>query len=70
MIVEHTDDPAGLHFHSGKPKVDDTRNFVNFGWDNGQVMRPDGSSGYPENMERYAKMNKPGGDHHFFYKGN
>lgn len=70
VIVEHTDDPAGLHFHAGKPKIDDTRDFVNFGWDNRQVMRPDGTSGYPENMERYAKMNKPGGDHHFFYEGN
>ncbi|MEU5538260.1 RHS repeat-associated core domain-containing protein, partial [Streptomyces sp. NPDC020362] len=70
VIVEHTHDPKGPHFHAGKPKIDDTRNFVNFGWDNYKVMRPDGTSGYPENMERYAKMNKPGGDHHFFYKGN
>ncbi|MFF7144309.1 putative T7SS-secreted protein [Streptomyces nodosus] len=70
VVVEHTHDPAGPHFHAGKPKIDDTRNFVNFGWDNARVQRPDGSFGYPESMERYAKMNKPGGDHHFFYEGN
>ncbi|MEU6885361.1 putative T7SS-secreted protein [Streptomyces viridosporus] len=70
VIVEHTHDPAGPHFHAGKPKIDDTRNFVNFGWDNARVQRPDGSLGYPESMERYGKMNKPGGDHHLFYEGN
>ena len=70
VIVEHTHDPAGPHFHAGKPKIDDTRSFVNFGWDNPRVKRPDGSWGYPESMERYAKMNKPGGDHHFFYEGS
>ncbi|MBP0458612.1 putative T7SS-secreted protein [Streptomyces montanisoli] len=69
VVVEHTSDPAGTHFHAGKPKIDDTRNLVNFGWDNGRMMRPDGTSGYPSDMERYAKINKPGGDHHFFYVG-
>ncbi|MER5223124.1 putative T7SS-secreted protein [Streptomyces flaveus] len=70
VVVEHTHDPAGPHFHAGKPKIDDTRNFVNFGWDNARVQRPDGSLGYPESMERYAKINKSGGDHHLFYEGN
>ncbi|AZM59559.1 MULTISPECIES: putative T7SS-secreted protein [unclassified Streptomyces] len=70
VVVEHTHDPAGPHFHAGKPKIDDTRNFVNFGWDNGRVQRPDGSVGYPESMERYAKINKQGGDHHLFYEGH
>ncbi|GAA0415172.1 putative T7SS-secreted protein [Streptomyces luteireticuli] len=58
VVVEHTHDPAGPHFHAGKPKGDDDRTWVNFGWDN---------SNYKE-MERYAKINKPGGDHHLFYK--
>ncbi|WP_282202052.1 RHS repeat-associated core domain-containing protein [Kitasatospora fiedleri] len=60
VVVEHTHDPAGLHFHAGKPKYDDTRELVNFGWDNS----PEGYT----RMERYGKMNKPGGDHHFFYR--
>ncbi|MGW4052072.1 putative T7SS-secreted protein [Streptomyces sp. NPDC004779] len=58
VVVEHTADPAGPHFHAGKPKADDTRTFVNFGWDN---------ANYKE-MERYAKINKEGGDHHLFYE--
>lgn len=70
VVVEHTHDPAGPHFHAGKPKIDDTRELVNFGWDNARVQRPDGSLGYPESMERYAKINKEGGDHHLFYEGN
>ncbi|MFC9287177.1 putative T7SS-secreted protein [Streptomyces sp. NPDC057052] len=70
VVVEHTHDPAGPHFHAGKPKTDDTRSLVNFGWDNSRVQRPDGSVGYPESMERYGKINKPGGDHHLFYEGN
>ncbi|RST11818.1 type IV secretion protein Rhs [Streptomyces sp. WAC05374] len=69
VVVEHTHDPKGTHFHAGKPKIDDTRSLVNFGWDNRRVQRDDGSFGYPEDMERYAKINKPGGDHHFFYTG-
>ncbi|MFF8032980.1 putative T7SS-secreted protein [Streptomyces sp. NPDC016626] len=69
VVVEHTHDPAGPHFHAGKPKNDDTRSLVNFGWDNTQIQRPDGTVGYPESMERYAKINKPGGDHHLFYSG-
>ncbi|MER5491511.1 putative T7SS-secreted protein [Streptomyces sp. NPDC002490] len=59
VVVEHTHDPAGPHFHAGKPKIDESRTFVNFGWDH--------SGGY-RGMERYAKMNKEGGDHHFFYE--
>ncbi|AJF66048.1 putative T7SS-secreted protein [Streptomyces vietnamensis] len=69
VIVEHTHDPAGTHFHAGKPKKPSDRSFVNFGWDNQKVIRPDGTNGYPENMERYLKINKEGGDHHFFYNG-
>ncbi|MCC3768379.1 putative T7SS-secreted protein [Streptomyces sp. UNOC14_S4] len=60
VIVEHTHDPAGLHFHAGAAKGDEVRNFVNLGWDNTR-------EGYGS-MERYAKIDKPGGDHHFFYK--
>ncbi|MFD9124332.1 RHS repeat domain-containing protein [Kitasatospora sp. NPDC059571] len=60
VVVEHTHDPAGLHFHAGKPKGDDSRELVNFGWDNSQ-------EGYTR-MERYGKINKPGGDHHLFYR--
>ncbi|MFJ1550368.1 RHS repeat-associated core domain-containing protein, partial [Streptomyces sp. NPDC088246] len=70
VVVEHLFDPAGTHLHAGKPKIDDTRSLVNFGWDNSRVQRSDGSFGYPEDMERYGKINKPGGDHHFFYEGN
>jgi RHS repeat-associated protein len=68
VIVEHTHDPAGPHFHAGMPKGFEERNFVNFGWDNSRVQRSDGSWGYPENIERYAKIDKPGGDHHLFYE--
>ncbi|QLE73616.1 type IV secretion protein Rhs [Streptomyces rectiverticillatus] len=57
VVVEHTHDPAGVHFHAGKPKGPDVRHWVNFGWDN---------SNYGE-LERYAKINKPDGDHHLFY---
>ncbi|WP_145497666.1 putative T7SS-secreted protein [Streptomyces sp. CFMR 7] len=70
VVVEHVADPAGPHFHAGKPKIDDSRSLVNFGWDNARVQRGDGSFGYPEHMERYGKINKPGGDHHFFYEEN
>ncbi|MFE8013123.1 putative T7SS-secreted protein [Streptomyces antibioticus] len=69
VVVEHTHDPAGPHFHAGKPKGDDTRELVNFGWDNSRIQRPDGTLGYPESMERYGKINKSGGDHHLFYEG-
>ncbi|MEU8618176.1 putative T7SS-secreted protein [Streptomyces sp. NPDC048623] len=58
VVVEHTDDPAGPHFHAGKPKGDPSRTFVNFGWDNANYR----------DMERYAKINKPEGDHHLFYE--
>ncbi|MBC2864071.1 putative T7SS-secreted protein [Streptomyces mexicanus] len=64
VVVEHTHDPAGPHFHAGAPKgftaEDRARNGVNFGWDNTE-------RGYGT-MERYRALNKPGGDHHFFYK--
>ncbi|MFD7979073.1 putative T7SS-secreted protein [Streptomyces sp. NPDC059071] len=58
VVVEHTHDPAGPHFHAGKPKGDPDRTFVNFGWDNANYR----------DMERYAKINKPEGDHHLFYE--
>lgn len=52
------------------PKSPSDRSFVNFGWDNAKVQDPlTGKLRYPENMERYLKINKEGGDHHFFYKG-
>ncbi|QGZ49788.1 type IV secretion protein Rhs [Streptomyces sp. QHH-9511] len=70
VVVEHTHDPAGLHFHAGKPKGDDTASGVNFGWDNSKVQHGPDSWGYPESMVRYGAIDKPGGDHHFFYKGN
>ncbi|MEU8466787.1 putative T7SS-secreted protein [Streptomyces sp. NPDC029006] len=63
VIVEHTHDPAGPHFHAGTPKgftpADHSRGAVNFGWDNS-------AEGYAT-RERYRALNKPGGDHHFFY---
>ncbi|MFK0104708.1 DUF6531 domain-containing protein [Streptomyces sp. NPDC091217] len=64
VVVEHTHDPAGPHFHAGAPKgqtpEEQSRNLVNFGWDNTQ-------KGYGT-MERYRALDKPGGDHHFFYQ--
>ncbi|WP_327135419.1 HNH/endonuclease VII fold putative polymorphic toxin [Streptomyces sp. NBC_01343] len=64
VVVEHTDDPAGPHFHAGGPKgstiEDQSRSGVNFGWDNTV-------DGYGT-MERYRAIDKPGGDHHFFYE--
>ncbi len=66
VVVEHTDDPEGPHFHAGGPKgrtlEDQSRSGVNFGWDNTV-------DGYGT-MERYRAIDKPGGDHHFFYEGN
>ncbi|MDV5146877.1 RHS repeat-associated core domain-containing protein [Streptomyces sp. SBC-4] len=69
VIVEHTHDPAGTHFHAGMPKSPSERNFVNFGWDNTRTIGPDGKHRYPESIERYLKIDKEGGDHHFFYTG-
>ncbi|MFE2882549.1 putative T7SS-secreted protein [Streptomyces sp. NPDC059272] len=64
VVVEHTHDPAGPHFHAGAPKgfnaEDRSRNWVNFGWDNTK-------QGYGT-MERYRQLDKPGGDHHFFFE--
>ncbi|GHG66141.1 putative T7SS-secreted protein [Streptomyces griseocarneus] len=57
VVVEHTHDPAGPHFHAGKPKGESSRTWVNFGWDNSNYGK----------LERYAKINKPDGDHHLFY---
>ncbi|MFJ5261162.1 putative T7SS-secreted protein [Streptomyces sp. NPDC088387] len=64
VVVEHTFDKAGPHFHAGQPKVDASRSGVNFGWDNspGDFFR------YRDTWERYDAINKPGGDHHFFYQ--
>ncbi|MFI8517555.1 putative T7SS-secreted protein [Streptomyces sp. NPDC085481] len=70
VIVEHTHDPAGTHFHAGMPKNPSDRSFVNFGWDNARTVGSDGKHRYPESMERYLKINKEGGDHHFFYTGS
>ncbi|MDQ1009869.1 RHS repeat-associated protein [Streptomyces sp. V4I23] len=64
VVVEHTFDRAGPHFHAGVPKQDPTRNGVNFGWDN----EPGDTFRYKDTWERYGKVNKPGGDHHFFYE--
>jgi RHS repeat-associated protein len=64
VVVEHTHDPAGPHFHAGGPKgltpEDQSRSGVNFGWDNT-------ADGY-KTMERYRASDKPGGDHHFCYE--
>ncbi|MEV0687179.1 putative T7SS-secreted protein [Nocardia sp. NPDC050378] len=59
VVVEHTHDPKGPHFHAGMPKGDPDRNFVNFGWDISINADP---------LERYGKIDKPRGDHHFFYE--
>ncbi|MFE5911367.1 putative T7SS-secreted protein [Streptomyces wedmorensis] len=64
VVVEHTFDRAGPHFHAGRPKIDPSRTGVNFGWDNspGDFFR------YKDTYQKYAAIDKPGGDHHFFYK--
>ncbi|MFF5919347.1 hypothetical protein ACFY8C_13460 [Streptomyces flavochromogenes] len=64
MIVEHTFDRAGPHFHAGRPKLDPSQSGINFGWDNapGDFFR------YKDTFQKYAAIDKPGGDHHFFYK--
>ncbi|MGW4701135.1 putative T7SS-secreted protein [Streptomyces sp. NPDC004285] len=64
VVVEHTFDRAGPHFHSGRPKLDPSQSGINFGWDNspGDFFR------YQDTYQRYAAIDKPGGDHHFFYK--
>jgi RHS repeat-associated protein len=61
VIVEHTDDPAGSHFHAGQPKDDPTRKLANFGWASKRTT--------DDNFERYGAIDKPGGDHHLFYNG-
>ncbi|WP_327094680.1 DUF6531 domain-containing protein [Nocardia vinacea] len=65
VIVEHTDDPAGTHFHAGQPKGESTQTGVNFGWDNSPG--PPGGSRYNETFQRYGSIDGPHGDHHFFY---
>jgi hypothetical protein len=53
VIAEHVSDIPNLpHFHVGVPKIDPTRNFVNFGWDMGSEF------------ERYGAL---GGKHHIYY---
>lgn len=42
-------------------RTGEPRNFVNFGW-NGQDPVED-------EFERHLKTDKPGGDHHLFYRG-
>jgi RHS repeat-associated protein len=63
VIVEHTFDRAGPHFHAGQPKLVPGRTGVNFGWDNSP-----GVGRRYKDYARYGKMDKPGGDHHFFYE--
>ncbi|MFD7323107.1 putative T7SS-secreted protein [Streptomyces sp. NPDC059875] len=65
VVVEHTFDRAGPHFHAGIPKQGGDQSGVNFGWDNSPG---EGRNRYNESLTRYGKVNKPGGDHHFFYK--
>ncbi|WP_045305407.1 DUF6531 domain-containing protein [Saccharothrix sp. ST-888] len=63
LVIEHTGDPAGPHFHAGMPKgrgEDAFREGVNFGWGGSDVVR--------DGFERYQKIDKPGGDHHLFYQ--
>ncbi|MFG3038762.1 putative T7SS-secreted protein [Streptomyces sp. NPDC048330] len=64
VVVEHTFDRAGPHFHAGRPKLDPSQSGINFGWDNspGDFFR------YKDTYQKYAAIDKPGGDHHFFYK--
>ena len=54
VIAEHTADPEAPkpHFHAGQPKVDPSRDSVNFGWDPSTEF------------ERYSQI---GGRHHLFY---
>ncbi|MFD7730515.1 DUF6531 domain-containing protein [Kitasatospora phosalacinea] len=62
LIIEHTGDTAGPHFHAGMPKgrgEDAMRTGVNFGWGGSDPVR--------DGFERYQKIDKPGGDHHLFY---
>ncbi|TLW90729.1 type IV secretion protein Rhs [Saccharomonospora piscinae] len=56
VIAEHTSDPnaPGPHFHAGQPKIDPTREMVDFGWSD----RPNSE------IERYSQI---GGSHHMFY---
>jgi hypothetical protein len=64
LIIEHTEDPAGSHFHAGMGKDDKSgkpREFVNFGWG--------GTDPVEDGFERYQKIDKSGGDHHLFYQG-
>ncbi|WP_327351025.1 DUF6531 domain-containing protein [Streptomyces sp. NBC_01304] len=61
VVVEHTDDPLGSHFHAGKPKQGSTRTDVNFGWAS--------ETPFEDGFERYGKVDKPRGDHHLYYYG-
>ncbi|PXY26049.1 type IV secretion protein Rhs [Prauserella coralliicola] len=56
VIAEHTSDPnaPGPHFHAGQPKIDPTREAVDFGWSD----QPNSQ------IERYSQI---GGSHHIFY---
>jgi hypothetical protein len=59
VIAEHTNDPGLLpHFHAGQPKLDSSRDAVNFGWDAYEHSGP---------FERYQKV---GGDHHYYYESD
>jgi RHS repeat-associated protein len=57
VIAEHTNDPDApfSHFHAGQPKIDPTREGVNFGWDPST------------DFERYSPV---GGKHHIYYESS
>ncbi len=57
LIAEHTNDPNApfSHFHAGQPKVDPSREGVNFGWDTSSEF------------ERYSPV---GGAHHMYYESD
>ncbi|MFF8595245.1 HNH/endonuclease VII fold putative polymorphic toxin [Streptomyces sp. NPDC015220] len=57
LIAEHTNDPNAPfpHFHAGQPKIDSTREGVNFGWD------------MTSEFERYSPVD---GSHHMYYESS
>ncbi|MDR5825932.1 RHS repeat-associated core domain-containing protein [Caballeronia sp. LZ043] len=54
VISEHLKD-GDPHFHAGQPKIDPTRDFVDFGW-----------GGNVNVAERYSQID---GGHHYYYPG-
>ncbi|MEU2334794.1 ricin-type beta-trefoil lectin domain protein [Streptomyces sp. NPDC013172] len=57
LIAEHTNDPNAPfpHFHAGQPKLDPTREGLNFGWD------------MTTEFERYSPVD---GSHHMYYESS